>query len=160
MEAVDMQNELTLSRLINLARRGGEVSYERLSKACGGTPTAKRLHQFENGELKNFPDPETLRALARGTGFSVTEIIMAAGRSLGLPVTDDDPDTLRIYGISQAPEKAVNLLRDLGREVAQLAAEASATPEPAAPGELTQDMLDLASHKGDRHVGPHDLPYE
>ena len=149
-----MQTEMTLSRLINLARRGGEVSYERLSKACGGTPTAKRLHQYENGELKNFPDPETLRSLARGTGFSVTEIVFAAGRSLGLPVTDDDPDVLRIYGISEAPEKVVSLIRDLGREVAQLAIDAKATDTPAVSDEApTKDMLDLAAHKGDPQIG-------
>lgn len=153
-----MQTEMTLSRLINLSRRGGEVSYERLSKACGGTPSAKRLHQLENGELKNFPDPDTIRSLAQGTGFSVTEIILAAGRSLGLQVTDDDPDALRIFGISEAPERVVSLLRDLGRAVAQMATEAKSTPDRSTPEDLTQDMHDLAAHKGDQNIGPYDLP--
>lgn len=145
---MDMTDGMTLGQLINAGRRGGEVSYERLSKACGGAPSAKRLHQLENSPLKNFPDPDTIRNLSRGTGFSVTEVIFAAARSLGLPVSTDDPDTIRIYGISQAPERVTRLIQDLGREIAELAADQT----------TSQDQLDLAAHQGDKHVGPYDLP--
>lgn len=154
-------NELDLSRLLNTARRGGEVSYERLSKACGGTPSAKRLHQLENGPLKNFPDPLTIQALAKGTGFSSTEIIMASARSLGLPVTSEDPDTLRIHGLSAAPSRVTDLLRDLGREIVKLTEKerdgnVSTAPitragESPAPGdETTQDDVDLAAYETGR----------
>lgn len=127
-------NELDLGTLLNTARRGGEVSYERLSKACGGSPTAKRLHQLENAPLKNFPDPGTIKALANGTGFGVTEIVMACARSLHLPVTSDDPDTFRIYGLSTVPSRITDLFRDLGREIVELnQKQASNGPPQAIP---------------------------
>lgn len=112
--------ELDLGRLLNTARRGGEISYDRLSKACGGTPTGKRLHQLENGPLKNFPDPETIKSLSMGTGFSVTEILFACARSLKLPVQADDPDSIRIHGLSTAPARFTELFRELGREIVSL----------------------------------------
>lgn len=158
MEAEGMTNGMTLGELINTARSARGFSYERLSKACGGSPAAARLHQMENKPLKSFPDPDTIRSLARGTGFSVTEIIFAAARSLGLPVAIEDPDVIRVHGISAAPERVVSLIQELGREVAQLAAAAPTVQ--LVEEDPTQDMLDLAAHKGDRHIGPDELPYE
>ena len=142
-----MTDGMTLGQLLNAARRGGEVSYERLSKACGGAPSAKRLHQLENGPLKNFPDPDTIRNLSTGTGFSVTEVIFAAARSLGLPVAAGDPDTIRIYGISNAPERITNLIQDLGREIADLAEQSH-----------KQDDYELAAREGDKRIAPDQLP--
>lgn len=142
-----MTDGMTLGQLLNAARRGGEISYERLSKACGGAPSAKRLHQLENGPLKNFPDPDTIRNLSTGTGFSVTEVIFAAARSLGLPVAAGDPDTIRIYGISNAPERITSLIQDLGREIADLAADHE-----------SQDHYGLAAREADPNIGHDQLP--
>jgi hypothetical protein len=175
-------NELDLGRLLNTARRGGEISYERLSKACGGTPSAKRLHQLENGPLKNFPDPDTIRALAAGTGFSITEIIHASARSLRLPVVSEDPDVIRIHGLSTTPPRVAELFRDLGREIVSLAEKEvvgnadhpapmnRAGESPADKRHLSvvtdysemeaEDYEHLAAFEGDPNIGPDELPHE
>lgn len=38
--------------------------------------------------------------------------------------------------------------------------ELSGTPGPAFNDDPTQNMLDLAAHKGDRRIGSGELPYE
>ena len=102
-------------------------SFEAMSRACGGVPTGKRLFQLINSPLKNFPDPDTIRGLQRATGASTTEIVMAAARSLGLDVTETDPDALHVPGISLASDSGRNALLTIGRELADAAAEVAAS---------------------------------
>ena len=66
VEAMNTRNlKPTLSELI-IEYRGGRSNVD-LARDCGGTPSDKRLHQLVNQPMKNFPDPETIRGLARGT---------------------------------------------------------------------------------------------
>ncbi|KRE67760.1 hypothetical protein ASG92_14100 [Arthrobacter sp. Soil736] len=68
----------TLAQLI-LSRKVGR-SFERLAENCGGEPAGRRLQQIANGRpMRNFPDPETITALARGLGVS-EEVIHASAR--------------------------------------------------------------------------------
>jgi len=109
-----------LATLLADAKAAAGLSYEALSAACGGTPSNKRLHQLINGPLKNFPDPSTIRALAKGTGASVKEIVLAAARSLDLAVPDSDPDSLHVEGANELPESAQTAFVALGHELVKL----------------------------------------
>lgn len=73
---------MNLSDLIT-ERKAGR-SYEQLSKECGGTPTSKRLQQIATNDIKSFPDPETIRGLARGLKVSERAVLSAAAESLGI----------------------------------------------------------------------------
>lgn len=157
-----MNNQPDLADLIEAARKGGEISYERISQACGGAPSAKRLHQMQNQSIKSFPDPDTIRALSRGTGFSVSEIVAASARSLGLHVAAQDGDLLRVHGLSQLPVNLVSIIQDLAREVVSLA-EAKAASDSAYDSlqESHRAEYDLAAddHSGDP-IGFDDDPHE
>lgn len=130
-----------LASLLADVKSARRWSFEAMSRACGGVPTGKRLFQLINSPLKNFPDPDTIRGLQRATGASATEIVMAAARSLGLDVSDSDPDALHIPGISQAPDSTREALLALGREVSALVADQK-------PESLPRDWHDLAAYEG------------
>lgn len=68
----------------------GDRSYADLERAGGGSPSAKRWQQLATKPQANFPDPPTIRAMARALGVSESSVIVAAGRSLGL--TLDAPE--------------------------------------------------------------------
>lgn len=77
----------------------GDRSYARLSADCGGNPTKERLQQLATGRLKTFPDSATLEGVARGTSRTLTAVVLAAARSLGLKVHNaEDPTALIIGG--------------------------------------------------------------
>lgn len=109
-----------LATLLANAKAALGLSYEALSAACGGSPSDKRLHQLINSPLKNFPDPSTIRALSRGTGVSVKELVMAAARSLDLHVPDADPDAVHIQGSSELPDSTQAAFIALGQELVKL----------------------------------------
>ncbi|HJP80577.1 MAG TPA: hypothetical protein VJ914_40270 [Pseudonocardiaceae bacterium] len=73
-----------LQELISL--RKGDRSYEQLSRACGGNPGAPRLHQLATNEIKGFPDPPTIRGLAKGLGVTEMTVVLATAESLGLDI--------------------------------------------------------------------------
>lgn len=80
---------MNLAELID-THRGGR-SYPELSRACGGSPSDKRLQQLVRGDIKNFPDPPTVRALAKGLRVSQEAVLLAAAESLGLDVRSSLP---------------------------------------------------------------------
>lgn len=129
-----------LQALIGL--RKGDRSYEQLSKACGGLPTAKRLHQLATAEIKNFPDPDTIRGLSKGLGVTESTVVLASAASLGLDVhtptmwaallpagTELIPDHMR-DGILSVVHSAVRMVKD-GREVAGGQEPRTEAEEPA-----------------------------
>lgn len=113
----------TLAQLI-LDRKGGR-SFERLSEDCGGTPAGRRLQQLasESRPMKNFPDPDTIAAMARGLGVSTTEVVLASARSLGVKVATADATALVIADGGTLPAVAQEALRYLGHEMVRLHAE-------------------------------------
>jgi hypothetical protein len=116
-------NGPTLADLI-LDRKGGR-SFEKLAEDCGGTPAGRRLQQLANGNrpMKNFPDPETITAMARGLGVSTTEVVLASARSLGVTVAGTDATALVIADGGTLPPAAQEALRYLGTEMVRLHAE-------------------------------------
>lgn len=106
----------TLANLI-LQRKGGR-SFDRLAEDCGGAPAGRRLQQMANGKpMRNFPDPETVTALARGLGVPAKDIIMASARSLGITVDAADPGDLVIPDARALPESAQLALMGMAREL-------------------------------------------
>ncbi|MFI7483278.1 hypothetical protein ACH9EU_12805 [Kocuria sp. M1R5S2] len=143
-----MMEDKDLAAVLQAARKGGEISYEKLSAQCGGKPTAKRLHQLANAPLRNFPDPDTITHLARGTGQSITTIVMASARSLGLNVTSDDPDTVRLAGSSNYPPALLDAFRTLGEQITTALAEERDGSGNAAP--ITHAGESPATHQEPR----------
>ncbi|RRQ26270.1 hypothetical protein DK926_18660 [Rhodococcus sp. Eu-32] len=126
-----MIEERTLSELI--ADRKGTRSYERLSQDCGGTPTAKRLHQLATKQQRNFPDPPTIRGLALGLGVSVTDVVMAAARALGLSVgVGNDPHALTLPLAGDLPASARESIESVSRELVAMYTRSQASFEIAA----------------------------
>ena len=91
-----------------------------LSNDCGGVPSDKRIHQIINATMKNFPDPETIRGLAKGLRTSESTIIRAASRSLSLEVDDDTGSNLILDGAGNLPLSSQNALRAISAELLNL----------------------------------------
>lgn len=85
---------MNLSELIG-THRGGRT-YAELARDCGGSPSAERIRQLLNGPLKNFPDPPTVAALARGLRVSHSAVVLASAESLGLDVSTSMPRVVEL----------------------------------------------------------------
>lgn len=145
-----------LQELIGL--RKGDRSYEQLSKACGGLPTAKRLHQLATAPIKNFPDPDTIRGLSKGLAVTESTVVLASAASLGLDVhtptmwaallpagTELIPDHMR-DGILSVVHSAVRMARNemevvTGEQEPRAEAE---EPAPMKPGK-DQERMQVAT---------------
>lgn len=104
-----------------IATRKGDRSYERLSRDCGGIPTANRLQQIATRKLNEFPNPDTIEGLAAGLGATVTDITLACARSLGLNVRSGDPRALVIADAGTLPGEAQEVILALSRQMLRLA---------------------------------------
>ena len=101
-----------------IAMRKGTRSYARLSRDAGGYPTGNRIQQLASErEWAKFPDPDTLRGLARALSLPMSEIVMAAARTVGLPVPPRDPTVLMIAGAGDLPPEAKDMLLTLARDL-------------------------------------------
>jgi len=126
---------VNLGDLIDTHRAGR--SYNELARDAGdGAPSGKRLQQLARGEMRNFPDPPTIRALARGLRVSHQVVILAAAESLGLDVRQNLPRVVDLLPVGASdlseaqaaavahlirvfvePEPAVDDLRGIDDEV-------------------------------------------
>lgn len=113
-----MSTEVDLVQLI--LDRKGDRSYERLSKDCGGIPTRARLGQIATTEFKTFPDPATLRGLSRGLGVPMTDVVLAAARSLGLRVRAGDEGSLVVGDAGRLPVAAQQSILNVARQMLEL----------------------------------------
>src|SRR5690349_16777204 len=112
---------MDLSALIDV-HRGGR-SYPELARDCGGSPTDKRLQQLVREPIKNFPDPSTIAALARGLRVTQAVVVLAAAESLGLDVRTSTPRLVELL-----PATASGLSEQQAAAIAHLV---SAFTEPA-----------------------------
>lgn len=138
----------------------GTRSFDDLSRACGGSPTGKRLHQMVSRPMRSFPDPDTIKNLARGLNISQMDVLLAAARSLGLRVTDADNSVLVLQEAGTLPPERQELLISIARALIEGndAMERHAAAELPEDAEPTQDMHDLAAHKGHPDIAPDQLP--
>lgn len=115
----NVMNAPDLAGLIADAK--GSRSYDQISRACGGKPTPERLHQLATQPIKNFPGPDTITALARGLDRSVTDVVAAASRSLGLDVQlGSDSLALTLPTAGTLPPQAQDALREVARQMLAL----------------------------------------
>lgn len=143
-----------------ILNRKGTRSFDDLSKACGGSPTGKRLHQLVSRPMKNFPDPDTIKGLARGLNVSQTEVLLAAARSLGLRVTEADDTVLVLQEAGTLPQDRQELLMSISRALIEgnEAQQRAAHQEELDDVDAEQGSYGLAARQGDPNIAPDQLP--
>lgn len=114
-----MSEGKAVRRLIE-SRRGDRNNAE-LSRDCGGIPTQSRLQQMANKAIKTFPDPDTIRGLARGLNVTVEQVVTACASDLDLPMGTPDDSSLVLGGARYLPESSQQMLVSLSREMLRLA---------------------------------------
>ena len=141
----------SLASLIN--RRRGARTYVELSKDCGGKPTHKALQQMVTRQLKNFPDPDTIRGLARGLNVLESDVVDVCAREVGLRVGIELEDGLVLAHARSLPASAQDVLASMSRELLKLhgLAEAAAEPKKATKTKpAAKDDYRLAADKGEK----------
>lgn len=113
-----MSEGKALRRLIN--ERRGDRNNSELSRDCGGIPTQSRLQQLANKPIKTFPDPDTIRGLARGLNVTIEQVISACAADLDLPMGAPDDSALVLGGARYLPDSSQQLLVSLSREMQRL----------------------------------------
>lgn len=111
-----MMSGETLAVLI--ADTKGARSFRELQERAaelGAPSTLSSWQQWANPdfERKLLPDPATVRAFARGLGVSETEVLMAAGRQVGLDVGEGNQTDLVLPGAGHLPPEDRNVLASL-----------------------------------------------
>lgn len=104
---------MNLSELIE-THRGGRT-YADLARDAGGAPSGERFRQLLNQPMKNFPDPPSVKGLAKALKVPRSVVILAAAQSLGLDV---DRPGARI--VELLPAKASRLTEIQAAAVAHL----------------------------------------
>lgn len=146
-----------LQELISL--RKGDRSYEQLSKACGGYPGGPRIHQLATTEIKGFPDPSTIRGLAKGLGVTEMTVVLAAAESLGLDIQMPGGDgwaALLPAGTTKIPSYFRDAILTVVHSAIQVVedAESRAATQPAEQstptGEASVTPLPPANRDGER----------
>ena len=118
-----MAEEGTGLRALIRNLRGDRNNVE-LSRDCGGFPTQSRLQQISTLPIKVFPDPDTIKGLARGLNVSVWEVVAACSKDLGLIVGGPDESDLLLAGARDLPESSQRILISMSRELQHLASQA------------------------------------
>lgn len=97
----------------------GDRSYDKMARDCGGIPTAKRLHQMVSRPIRNFPDPDTIKGLARGLQVPASEVVAAIARTLGIDM-GEEPTALVLPGAKTLPQSSQDLLMNMSTEMQEL----------------------------------------
>lgn len=129
---------MDLGRLIDTHR--GARSYGELARDCGGSPSSKRLQQLVTQPIKNFPDPDTIRALGRGLRLSHEAIVVAAAESLGLDTSRGEPRVVELM-----PARARDLTEEQAGAIAHLVHTiVETTTERGDEGDRGTPAIDIA----------------
>lgn len=70
-----------------LMSHSDDRSFEELEKDCGGRPSAEDLERIATKPLMAFPDPDSIRKLARALRVPESQVVLAAAESLALDVS-------------------------------------------------------------------------
>jgi len=111
-------------RSLILKGRGDRNNAE-LSRDCGGNPKQSRIQQITSAPIKVFPDPDTIRGLARGLNVTIEQVISACAADLDLPMGSPDDSALLLGGARYLPESSQQLLVNLSREMQRLQSTAT-----------------------------------
>jgi len=131
----------TLADLIQAQKTARGYSYRVLEARANDVITAQRWQQLGTGvRIREFPEPATLQAMADALEVDVASVVLAAARSIGLPVKRSaESDLAAMLPASAAlltdeqRDAILALVRSITRGVSHAA---SATPptEPRARG--------------------------
>lgn len=105
------RRHVNLQELIAMAR--GDRSYGQLAAADPDSPKRQRWQQLAAGTLAGFPDPGTIRAVARVLRLSERRVVLACAESVGLDV--DQPGQ-RLIGllppdVDRLTDEQINVVR-------------------------------------------------
>ncbi len=95
----------------------GDLSYGSLAERAGGTLKPKGLQKLTTSQFTSFPSPETLQGISRALGLPLRDVVLAAGRSVGMRLHDSNPDDLTLVGAGQLPLSSREALRSMSREM-------------------------------------------
>ncbi|MFC7860729.1 hypothetical protein ACFQ9D_12165 [Arthrobacter koreensis] len=146
-----------------LLNRKGDRTWDEVARDCGNVITGKRLQQMGGSKpIKNFPDPPTVKGLARGLNSTVTEILVACARSLGLRAEDPVAGALVLHGAASLPESSKDLLRSMSSELQflndELQREREAEDTPRNSGNVVElrrpNYEKQAAYKGPEGISP------
>lgn len=96
----------------------GERSFRELMEKAAGLGYPSKLSTWQQWgdpkfQRKLLPDPETIRAFARGLGVSETEVLMAAARQVGMDVGEGNASDLVLPGAGGLAPEDRNVLASL-----------------------------------------------
>lgn len=92
-------------------------SFEAISKRAGGVPKARALQSIVKDGFTRMPSPETISGLSRALRLSPRELVLAAARTLGIDVGDDQESDLVLYGAGRLPQESKDILRNTAAEL-------------------------------------------
>lgn len=95
----------------------GDRSYEAISKLAGGKPNAKSLQKLIQHGFTRFPDQETFEGLSIALNVRKRDLVLAAARTIGIDVSDDDQRDLVLIGAKRLPQDSQDLLTAMSREM-------------------------------------------
>lgn len=100
--------------------RKGDRSYERLARDTGGALSSKRLQQLATTPMRNFPDPGTIKGLAKGLHTTNKEVLIACAESMGIEVAGEESTSLELPGARTLPASSQELLLAMSEEMQEL----------------------------------------
>lgn len=145
----------TLAELITEQKAFRGYSYRTLEARADSVITAQRWQQLGTGvRIKEFPEPATLQAMANALGVDVTAVVMAAARSIGLPVrrvAESDlaamlPQSASLLTTDQR-DAILAVVRSITRGATH--AERTADPDPQAKAEGTPNKAGSGEKTGE-----------
>ncbi|KRE79982.1 hypothetical protein [Arthrobacter sp. Soil763] len=92
-------------------------SFEAISKRAGGVPKARALQSIVKDGFTRMPSQETIAGLSRALRLSPRELVLAAARTLGIDVGDDQESDLVLYGAGRLPQESKDVLRNTAAEL-------------------------------------------
>lgn len=92
-------------------------SYETISKRAGGVPKARALQSIVKDGFTRWPTAETFAGLSRALNVSQRELVLAAARTLGIDVEDENPNDLLLIGAKRLPYESQQMLVDMSVEL-------------------------------------------
>ena len=103
-----------------LLNRKGDRSYDRLARDAGGALSSKRLQQLATTPMRNFPDPSTIKGLAKALHSTNKDVLHACAESLGIEVGGEESTSLELPGARTLPASSQELLLAMSEEMQEL----------------------------------------
>lgn len=130
----------------------GDRSYAKLAQESGDVVIRQRWYQLATSPLKEFPEPPTIEAIARGLGVSVTDVVIACSRSVGLQVRDAGTFAgLDLAGVPDEQAEAVRRLVSTLRTEREESTDGTATSQ-AEVSSAVSSAVDLIWPRDDERI--------